>query len=60
MERRRIIVNFKNNEEDIKLYNSLKKHSCISGYIKDHLRGLVNEEKKKSEKVDLDNILNNL
>lgn len=38
----RIIVNFKNTPEEIELYNELKKHSSISGYIKDILKGIVN------------------
>ena len=49
MERKRIVINFKNTPEDIKLYNELKKHSSMSGYIKDVLRGLV-ENKSEDEK----------
>ena len=41
MERMRIIINFKNTPEEIKLYNELKKHSSISGYIKDILKGVI-------------------
>jgi hypothetical protein len=44
MERRRIIINFKNTPEDIALYESLKNHSSISGYIKDLLKGMPNEK----------------
>ncbi|GAA0825170.1 hypothetical protein [Clostridium tertium] len=40
MERKRIVINFKNTPEDIKLYEELKKHSSLSGYVKDVLRGL--------------------
>lgn len=65
MERKRIVINFKNTEEDIKLYEELKKHSSMSGYIKDVLRGLVenkaSEEKKAvNEEIcdGIDDILN--
>ena len=44
MERMRIIINFKNTPEEIKLYNELKKHSSISGYIKDILKGVMPEQ----------------
>lgn len=37
----RIIINFKNTQEEIQLYNELKKHSSISGYIKDILKGVI-------------------
>lgn len=64
MERKRIVINFKNTEEDIRLYEELKKHSSMSGYIKDVLRGLV-ENKANTEKQnedineeDIDDILN--
>lgn len=40
-ERRRVIINFKNTPEDIELFEELKRHSSISGYIKDILRGVV-------------------
>lgn len=53
MERKRIVINFKNTEEDIRLYEELKKHSSMSGYIKDVLRGLV-ENKANTEKQDED------
>lgn len=53
MERKRIVINFKNTEDDIKLYEELKKHSSMSGYIKDVLKGLV-ENKAVEEK----NIIN--
>lgn len=52
MERKRIVINFKNTEEDIKLYEELKKHSSMSGYIKDVLRGLV-ENKAAEEKKEI-------
>jgi len=68
MERKRIVINFKNTPEDIELYNELKKHSSMSGYIKDVLRGLADnkavEEKKEFKKVkddiceDIEDILN--
>lgn len=65
MERKRIVINFKNTSDDIRLYEELKKHSSISGYIKDVLRGLVEnkaiEEKKEvNEDIneDIENILN--
>lgn len=41
MERMRIIINFKNTPEEIELYENLKKHSSISGYIKDILKGVI-------------------
>ena len=43
----RIIINFKNTPEEIQLYNELKKHSSISGYIKDILKGITTKEEKK-------------
>lgn len=43
----RIVINFKNTPEDIKLYQELKKHSSISGYIKDILKGIITKEEKK-------------
>lgn len=45
----RIIINFKNTPEEIQLYNELKKHSSISGYIKDILKGVIsnNTDNKK-------------
>lgn len=43
MERRRLIINFKNTPEEIALYEKIKNHSSISGYVKDILRGLVRE-----------------
>ena len=53
----RIVINFKNTEEDIKLYEELKRHSSISGYIKDILKGnfikidikLLDDNKRKFE-----------
>lgn len=51
MERKRIVINFKNTPEDINLYEELKKHSSMSGYIKDVLRGLV--ENKLEGKVEV-------
>ena len=41
MERMRIIINFKNTPEEIELYENLKKHSSISGYIKDIIKGVI-------------------
>lgn len=49
MERLRIVINFKNTPEDIELYNKLKRHSCMSAYIKDYLRGLFDDEVKEEE-----------
>lgn len=43
----RIVINFKNTPEDIKLYQELKKHSSISGYIKDILKGIITKDEKK-------------
>jgi hypothetical protein len=66
MERRRIIINFKNTPEDIALYEAVKKHSSISGYIKDILKGLVKEQptteqKRISKKMnDIDNDINDI
>lgn len=50
MERLRITVNFKHTQEDIALYNELQKYSCISGYIKDVLRGVLNINSSSSSK----------
>lgn len=68
--RKRVIINFKNTPEDLALYNELKKHSSISGYIKDILRGVIAldikdnktiEVSKKhyedKEKIDIDDVL---
>lgn len=46
MERKRIVINFKNTPEDIELYKELKKHSSISGYVKDILKGIITKEDK--------------
>ncbi|WP_331680383.1 hypothetical protein [Terrisporobacter othiniensis] len=46
MERMRIVINFKNTPEDIELYKELKKHSSISGYVKDILKGIITKEDK--------------
>lgn len=43
----RIVINFKNTPEDIKLYEDLKRHSSISGYIKDILKGIITKDEKK-------------
>lgn len=64
MERMRIVINFKNTKEDIELYNKLKKHSCMSAYIKDYLRGIIDSANDvKEDKTDdvfdgIDDILN--
>lgn len=42
----RIVINFKNTPEDIELYKELKKHSSISGYVKDILKGIITKENK--------------
>ncbi|MDY3373331.1 MAG: hypothetical protein SOX50_08670 [Terrisporobacter othiniensis] len=42
----RIVINFKNTPEDIELYKELKKHSSISGYVKDILKGIITKEDK--------------
>lgn len=55
MERKRIVINFKNTEEDIRLYEELKKHSSMSGYIKDVLRGLVENKATEDSKSEEDN-----
>ena len=55
----RIVINFKNTEEDIKLYEELKRHSSISGYIKDILKGVIDTTtsgKKESDANDNDDI----
>lgn len=55
----RIVINFKNTEEDIKLYEELKRHSSISGYIKDILKGVIDNTaiyKKESNSNDNDDI----
>lgn len=54
MERRRVIVNFKNTPEDIALYEKIKNHSSISGYIKDILKGLTKNEHTKEDKKSKD------
>lgn len=54
MERMRIVINFKNTPEDIKLYQELKKHSSISGYIKDILKGIITKEEKKETNANDD------
>lgn len=51
MERKRIVINFKNTPEDIKLYEELKKHSSISGYVKDVLRGLTENKSAEEQKT---------
>ena len=59
MERMRIVINFKNTEDDIKLYEELKRHSSISGYIKDILKGVIDNTaiyKKESNSNDNDDI----
>lgn len=48
MERLRIVINFKNTPEDIELYRKLKKHSSLSGYIKDVLKGITDNEVNSS------------
>ncbi|MCI9069884.1 hypothetical protein [Clostridium sp.] len=55
MERMRIIINFKNTPEEIELYKNLKKHSSVSGYIKDILKGIItiNNVKNESEIDDI-------
>lgn len=54
MERKRIVINFKNTPEDINLYEELKKHSSMSGYVKDVLRGLVENKLEEKEEVKKD------
>ncbi len=51
----RIIINFKNTPEEIELYKNLKKHSSVSGYIKDILKGIItiNNVKNESEIDDI-------
>lgn len=67
MERRRVIINFKNTAEEIALYEQLKKHSSVSGYIKDILKGLtikVDESNKTTsplnEDLDINDILGDI
>lgn len=50
MDRKRITINFKNTPEDQRLYEELQKYSCISGYIKDVLRGVLKIDTKDSGK----------
>lgn len=45
-ERRRILLNFKNTEEEIELYEFLKSKSSRSGYIKDVLKEKMAEQKQ--------------
>ena len=52
MERMRIVINFKNTDEDIKLYKELKKHSSMSGYIKDILRGVITNTTLEKKEVN--------
>lgn len=42
---RKVIVSFKNNTEDDKLFNEIIGHSDKSAYIKDKLRGILMHEK---------------
>ncbi|MDP4174153.1 MAG: hypothetical protein Q8933_09315 [Bacteroidota bacterium] len=68
MERRRLIINFKNTAEDIALYEKIKNHSSISGYVKDILRGLVKENstgsvqpvQNNASKDELNDSINNI
>lgn len=63
MERMRIIINFKNTPEEIELYESLKRHSSISGYIKDILKGVIDNtaiDKKVSNSNDNDDIYDDI
>lgn len=62
MDRKRIVINFKNTPEDIELYNELKKHSSMSGYIKDVLRGLVENklEVKNETKEDICEVIEDI
>lgn len=36
----KLVISFKNNEEELELYNEIIKHSDKSAYVKDVLRGL--------------------
>lgn len=62
MERMRIIINFKNTPEEIELYKNLKKHSSVSGYIKDILKGIItiNNVKNESEIDDIYDDINDI
>lgn len=64
MERLRIVINFKNTSEDIDLYNKLKKRSCMSGYIKDVLKGLedndINIQSEDTSNRNEDNIADDI
>lgn len=48
--RLRLIINFKNTEEDYDLYKEITSHSSISGYVKDSLRELKKLKEKENEK----------
>lgn len=54
----KLVISFKNNEEELELYNEIIKHSDKSAYVKDVLRGLrtlnkdVPTNKKEETKDD--------
>lgn len=64
MERMRIVINFKNTPEDIELYKELKKHSSISGYVKDILKGIINntaiDSKERNSNDDIFDGINDI
>ena len=57
--RRRIVINFKNTAEEIELYETIKKHSSASAYIKDVLKGISEMKIKEdtSSEIDVDDVL---
>lgn len=57
--RRRIVINFKNTPDEIELYENLKKHSSVSAYIKDVLKGVseINIKQNSNDDIDVNDIL---
>jgi hypothetical protein len=52
-----IALSFKNNKEDMELYEWIASHSNMSGFIKDALRAVkYNEAHTKSLKISTDSI----
>ena len=47
-----IALSFKDNPEDMELYNWIKGHSNLSGFIKDILRGAKGNEISKIQKCE--------
>lgn len=50
----KLVISFKNNKDELELYNEIIKHSDKSAYVKDVLRGIIN----KNNQVPTQNINN--